>query len=566
MPAIALSMALAASALSPSAIAAQASASPDLSYAFHFQRQPAPRLSIEARFAGCPEGFTVLGRCLSQWLDLPDCGHAVTAVTVRSGLSGKPLSLEHPEPNIWVFDHAPGEPLVVQYALTLAGSADGGSAYALAVNARYVSFLGDTALVVPEHLVSRPSVEIHYAWDAPLPAGWTAASSFAVSDLAKTVRLPIRAFLQSLFFSGTLYLHEASPPGKPPLRVAWLGSEPARHEREAFLSSLVTIREAVSSYVRQDLEAVTTCFVLPAAGRVSAMKLTSSLLFLADPKALGKTGEDPGTGSITAAHEFVHTTPAGQMKIVDAPVPATFFTEAFAEFIARRALYRVGLIGPKDWAEVVSGKLSKYATRLGTATSHSGAGPDEPYVLGDLLVILMDAEIRRASSGKADILSLVNAVLQRSRHENGSGQASWTDFRGALADLTSAAFVSTVEDILRLRQGLRLSGDQFAGCLRVIETPVQLFDPGFAVERSIELKQVSGVREGGPAWTAGLRDGDTLLQWSIQWGRSNIPARFVVSNQGKRRSVSYLPLASLNLGTRLEVVPAMSGTGCDKVL
>src|SRR6185295_18247672 len=108
------------------------------------------------------------------------------------------------------------------------------------------------------------------------------------------------------------------------------------------------------------------------------------------------------------------------------------------------------------------------------------------YVLGDLLVIILDSEIRRVSAGKADVLSLVDALLRRSRDENGAGRVSWTDFRGSLTALTSPSFASTVEDIVRLRKAARLSGEMFAGCLRVMEVPVWAFDPGFAVERSIE--------------------------------------------------------------------------------
>ncbi len=554
----------------PLSLAAQAPASPELSYTFHFERQPEPRLSIEARFQGGPQGFTVLGWCLSKWPDLPDCGRAVTGVTVRSGLSGKLLPLEHPEPNIWTCDHPPKEPLIVQYDLAPQGKTNvrvASAPPAPVVNAQHVLFLGDTALLVPEHLVSQPAVEIRYAWDGPLPVGWTAATSFAVADPVTSVRLPVNAFLQSVFFWGPVYLHEASKPGQPPLRVAWLGSEPATGEREVFLSSLLAVRGAVFQYLGQEINPGTTYFIFPSeAGPVSAMTLVESILFLADPKALTVGGEESVRAAITAAHELVHTSDAGRIKLDDAPVPANFFTEALAEFIARRALYRAGIITPKDWTGVVSGKLSAYASASGLAGPETGTGQVEPYVLGDLLVLVVDSEIRRVSGGKADILSLVSALLRRSHNEKGAGHVSWTDFQGLLSELTSASFLSRVEDVLRLRKGVRLDSEMFAGCLRVVETPVWTFDPGFEVKRSIEEKRVFGVRKRGTAWSAGLRDGDSLLQWSVQWNRSDVPVRFVVESQGKRRSVSYLPRGSTVQGSRQEVVPATDGTSCGFVL
>jgi predicted metalloprotease with PDZ domain len=557
---------MAAVVLPPSA-AAQAPAAPELSYVFHFERRPEPRLSIEARFQGGPQGFTVLGGCLSPWPDLPGCGRAVTTVTVRSQRSGKRLPLERPEANIWTCDHAPGEPLVVRYELAPAADASAAPDHAPAVHADYVMFLGDMALLVPEHLVRRPAVRIRYAWDGPLPAGWTAATSFALAAPAKTVRLPVSAFLQSLFFWGAAHLDQATPPGGPPLRVVWLRAAPARAVRESFLSRLLAIRGAVSRYLGRELGPAATCFVLPsAAGRVSAITLTASILLLGDTEALAGAAAGSVKGTLTAAHEFVHIAEAGKIQLVDAPVPANFLTEALAEFIARRALVRAGLIGPEDWAEVVSAKLSEHAAAPVEAASRSGRRPVEPYVLGDLLVIMMDAEIRRVSGGKADVLNLVSELLRRSRREGASARVTWADFRGALSELTSAAFAATVEDVVRQRRRARLSGDMFAGCLRVVEAPLWAFDPGFAAARSIEQRQVSGVREGGAAWKAGLRDGDVLLEWDVQWNRSEVPVRFVIARKGERRAVRYLPRGGAILGSRQGVVPAPGAKGCSGVL
>ncbi len=544
----------------PSPACAQVSV-PELSYAFRLQGQPEPRLTIEARFRGGPEGFTVLGWCLSDWPDAPDCGGVIRDVTVRSEASGKVLPLDHPEPGIWTCDHAPGEPLFIQSELAPQQGAGAGTALVPVVSAEYVMFLADTALLVPEHLVRQSPTAIRYTWDGPLPAGWTTATSFAVTDRDKTVHLPVATFLQSLFFWGAVQLHEASSPAGPPLRVAWLRATPAQQEREAVLSRLVSVRDSVARYLHGEVDRTVTWFVLPAApGRVSALTLTASILLLADVKAIAETTEKWARWALTAAHEAVHTSPAGRIRLTAAPVPANFLNEALAEFIARRALFRAGLIGARDWAEVVSAKLTGQPPAAGVA------GSPDPYVTGDLLMVLLDTEIRRVSGGKADILSLVDELLRQPQLEGGAGLVSWQDFRAALARLTSAPFAEELDALLQQRRKIRVSADLFAGCLQLKETPVWAFDPGFDVERSIEGNRVAGVRQGGAAWAAGLRDGEALLEWSIQWNRSDVPVRFLVATAGAPRAVSYLPRGSEVLSVQQELVPEPVGRRCADVL
>lgn len=546
------------------ASAAEPLAAADLSYTFQYAREPQPGLSVEVRFPGGPAGFTVLGWCLNPWPGLADCGRVVKGLTVHSQRTGEALALARPEPNIWTFDHPPGEPLVVGYEVVAPAGAAILSPFASVVNGGSIRFLGDTALVVPEHLVSRPESEIHYAWQGPLPEGWTAASSFAVGARQQVVRLPVKAFLQGLFFVGELSTDEAALPDGSSMRVVWLDPEPPPPPvRRHVLSKLVPIRAAVSGYLGPAASAARTCFVVTTTAEgVSAMALTASLLFLIEP---GKLPEDIGRTAketITIAHELVHTLPEGRLRLVDGPVTDGFLAEALAEFIGRRALYRARLIEEEDWASAVSEKLSKYARRMMDVGAEE---KDDNYILGDLLIILIDAEIRRVSAGEKDLRALLAEVLGRAGGGALAHREPWLDFRGSLAALTSPAFVSRIEELLLRRQRIELSDDMFDGCLRVTRSSLHEFDPGFDAERSIESRRVVAVREGGPAREAGLRDGAELLEWYIPWGRPDVPIRLLVAGQGKSQAVSFLPRGE-EIFFEQRVDPAGEGAGCAQVL
>lgn len=546
--------------------AAEVGAAPDLSYTYRYASEPRPELSIEVRFLGGPAGFTVLGWCLNPWPGLPDCAKSVNGLTVHSQRAGKALAPEQAESNIWTVDHPPGEPLVVRYKVVAHQIPETVSPFAPVVTADSIRFLGDTALVVPEHLLSRPETEIHYTWEGSLPDGWAAASSFAVADRRETVRLPLKTFVRGLFFVGEMSVDEAPGSDGLPLRLVWLKSAPPPAVRQEVLSRLVSIRGAVAGYLGPEMSDARTCFVLPTAAEgVSAMALAESILLLIEPGSVPKDLGGSVTEAITVAHELVHTAPVGSVFLADGPVAANFLPEALAEFIGRRALYRGGLLEEKDWASVVSVKLSRYARKIRTAGAE-GVGEADPYVLGDLLVILMDAEIRRVSEGEKGIESFLFDILGKTGNGTPGQRLSWGDFRGSLASLTSSAFVSRLEGLLERRERFELSDDMFDGCLRLTANPVMEFDPGFAVERSIEERRVLGTREGGPAWKAGLRDGTTLLEWSVQWGRADVPVRLVVSRQGEREEMSFLPQGSEVLGVEQKVVPVADGPDCEKVL
>jgi len=252
--------------------------------------------------------------------------------------------------------------------------------------------------------------------------------------------------------------------------------------------------------------------------------------------------------------------------LVDAPVPATFMSEALSEFVGRRALLRAGLIGRRQWAELVSAKLAKHAATLHAGPPPDGSDADDAYVEGDLVILLVDSEIRRRSQGRSDLLQLTDLLVLRSGGVDGAGKLRWTDFCRSLAELTSTSFASRVEDLVQGRGSIRVAEAMFAGCLRVVQSPVWEFDPGFDVESSIEQRRILGVRRGGSAWQAGLRDGDVLLEWDLRWGRADEVLRVEVLRRGAHRRFSYLPRGRLTPGARQELVPVPEATGCERVL
>lgn len=535
---------------------------PDLVYTMQVSGNPVPRLTIEMTFLGGPHGFTVLGGCLSPWPSSPGCGRRIHGLRVRSEASDQSLPAESAEPNIWTIDHSPREPLTVRYEVVPDAMAQESSVFVPVVSRNFVRFLGDTTFLVPEHIVRQPEAGIRFSWTGSIPEAWSAVNSMTIGGPDGTLRLPVPAFLQSLFFVGPT--SEDRTDENPVVRVVWLESAPPREVRDAFLTRVVRIRRAVAESLSPAAGLAETCFVLPQApGDVAAVALTRSLVLLSGLETVADA-KDPLTG-ITLAHEFVHTTPMGRLQVEDGPVPENFLAEALAEFLARRALYRGGLLDLQGWARAVSEKLAVQARRHGSIQLDVPREPFDPYVFGDLLMILVDREIHRSSRGTANIRDLVARLLEKVGHRS-RGRISWAAFRDTLRQLTSEAFTQRIERLVEGRQPVRFPDDLFASCVQVAEAPIWEFAPGMDLVGSIEERRVRGVLKHGPAWEAGLRNGESLLEWSVQWGRSDVPVNLVVAAGEATRSVTFLPRGDSVVDVTQRVVEAQNGPVCRGVL
>lgn len=543
----------------------QTPTSSDLLYRFHVQPESEPVLSVEVRFDGGPAGFSVLGVCLSQWPDLEECGNAITRLRVRSERQGTDRHVELVEPNIWICDHERGERLIATYELKPTVALRSDRQFAPWIGSDSISFIADTALLVPEHLVSAGEVGIRYEWSGTKPSGWTALSSFGMEDRAVSARLSLTSFLTSFFFFGPAHVQKAELSSERPLYVAWLGSgsEPSGDTLKP--ARLLALRRALARYLATEIDQVGTLFVLPLEEPpVSAVALHESVLFFKPPDAVSRAPDRAVKDTLSVAHELVHTSRRFRVDLAAGPLPMTFLSEAAAEFFARRALYRAGLISTEEWATVISDKLAEYARWWDPEGAVREDAEADPYVLGDLALVRIDRELARRSEGQSGAGDFWTPLREKVE-EHGDGVLPWNEVLETLAGLTSASFAEAMDEVLGLRRRLRFPQGSFGGCFRLRERPLRNFDPGFEVRRSVHEGRLLGVEEGGAAWRAGLREGQELLEWSVLHGRSHIPVRVVISQGGKRRSYSFLPEGERKLGSRQVLVP-VDGDDCGAVL
>jgi hypothetical protein len=89
--------------------------------------------------------------------------------------------------------------------------------------------------------------------------------------------------------------------------------------------------------------------------------------------------------------------------------------------------------------------------------------------------------------------------------------------------------------------------DKLGGCaVRQSETQA-VVDPGFDETASFAAKRVTGIVQDGPAYRAGIRDGQELFRWSIYSDDPSKDALLGVVIDGERKVISFSPAKNAHI-------------------
>jgi hypothetical protein len=518
---------------------------PTLSYEFSITAPSAIQVNME--FEGGPEGFTVLGLCINKWEGLENCDSVVTALSAVSVDTGKTIRVEHPEHNIWVFDNELQKPVRVTYQLQKAEPSGISRDFLPTIGPDFAFFWANIGLLAPEHLVNLPSTQIRCKWNLETHPAWLPISSFSDGSPDIHLQMPLLTFLRGIFFVGDKKKIAMSGTEDGVVRVAWLVDPPKQEVQQRMLATLASARQAVSAYLGEEPGKGWLWLALPRDSEGLSLRTLESSFLLLYPHSSFPVEKDYLRLQLMAAHEYVHSTPTGILRLNGGPVPADALSEGFSEFIARRALLRQHSISLQQWAALLNEMLDSYSSLQ--AVMNDPAGGDlpasvrrrMPYIVGDAFAVIADSEIRVGSGGEQDLKKLVALLLAHAERQAGFMSIKWTDLNQAIASLMPADAVQHVESVLQGKEPLGLNNTFFNRCAVVEREPGWVFDAGFDLKTSISSRVITGVHKNSEAFKAGLRDGGILANWGIEIGRFDIPARVGVREGDQVKTIEYFP-------------------------
>ncbi len=251
------------------------------------------------------------------------------------------------------------------------------------------------------------------------------------------------------------------------------------------------------------------------------------------------------------AHELLHTWIGQRMRNHSSPGEPEallyWFSEGFTDYYTREILRRAGLISLEEYVEDLNRKIHDYwispvrnepNTRIAEDYWKDRYVQKLPYLRGELLARRWDTALRERSKGRVTLDDLMRDLLR----------ATTPGDRITFDRIASAVRVRLETDVREDLETFIGKGETILPTQGTLPAEYSLadvemtpFELGFDFARSRRAGAVTAVREGGPAWKAGVRDGQTLKGYGIRWDDAGHPVRLDLEIDGEPRQVEYLP-------------------------
>jgi predicted metalloprotease with PDZ domain len=469
-------------------------------------------LHVTLQFPGGPEGVEPV-ELPAHW-----AGETLHGVTNLRALSADTsVSAGH------IVRHPPNQPVVLAYDVVKdwTGPFRHPMQFHGVLMPEYLEINGDNALVHPK-LTGQTMVTVNFDWQR-LPKSWALATSFGTSagpdDRCQSYSGPWRAVEDALFTAGDFRIHRFQIGRRPAvlaIRGQWTFTD------DEVIADIQKVVGIVRDFFHDDNFPYFLVTLKPydtdrgssdGSGFTNAFWLYMSRL-------------DPFSTQLTQlSHEAFHAWNPRRMGVPDGDEKSTdWFHEGFTRYYADLLVYRAGLLPLTTYVENTNRDLHDYPTSTSA------------YVRGRVFALWLDQEIRKNSDQKK---SLDNVMLDMVREgDQGFTLARILETAGRYI---SADARGQLERAVKQGASLPAPDDALGPCAHVSMDQMATFDLGFNLAASRDANTVTGVIPDGPAFKAGLRDGQTLAGVSVYNNQPEKLARFTIQTAEGRQTLEYYP-------------------------
>ena len=414
------------------------------------------------------------------------------------------------------------------------------------VNADYFLFNTENALVYP-NLPRTEMVDATFDW-RELPKAMPLFGSFGDKKRMQRVRVPWYRVQEALFAGGNFRTIESDENGSTLVftaRGTWKFSD-----AEAFAQIRRVIDEENKFWHMQPLSyfLVTLAPLDEKSGDNDGSGFTNAfMLFLSHEDTF-----DTARVRLLAHEMFHHWNPMsmGPMRADEA---VQWFSEGLTAYYEAGIPLRAGLISYADYLDYLNRRLREYQTSpLRKVTlaewqkiSHSsGSGYELSYTRGAAVALWADAAIRERSGNKA---SLDNVMFDLVNEAQVPKPPELTDDRilAAFARYLAPEQVAQMRAIAGEGAEVPLPG-RLGNCANLEQVTQTVIEARFD-EKSLESKRIAGVDPSGPAYRAGIRDGQEVFRYSIYHDDPSKEVLLGVVGGGKREMIHHSPATQVEI-------------------
>jgi predicted metalloprotease with PDZ domain len=243
-----------------------------------------------------------------------------------------------------------------------------------------------------------------------------------------------------------------------------------------------------------------------------------------------------------------------------------WFADGFARHLARDMLFRFGLVTPLEVASEVNSleavlAMSTVANESNAALAartREGGVVQTIVARGVLYALHVDAAIRQKTDNKRSLNDVIRALYAKAKEKRGPLPTSaWIDaVKAEIGAKGPEAFTAIIEK----GGAIDLPSNALGPCFKKESKRYAKFDLGFddVASRATKPPKAAGVRKDGPAYRAGLRDGDEILNVQKSAGRSDVEAMVLVARGDTNQAIRYFPAGAAVTGrawVRVKDVP-----------
>lgn len=441
------------------------------------------------------------------------------------------------KPEERVIRHAPHARITIRYRVRHAdeGPLRDGNPYRPIVQSQRLQLLGEAFVVAPADTPMTRPVEVHFR---EFPKAWAFAS-----DLEHQ-HLDFESLLQSVTVAGDFRVLSRMVVGMP-LRVAIQGTWPFTDAQLA--DNLAMISRAQHQFWGDDARPYLVTFT-QIDGATSGGGTG-----LGDAFAMFATADFDTRDTLRAlAHEMTHTwIPRRVGQLSGDPQSEAldyWFSEGFTDYYASRVLMSSGIWSPLDFANAFNTAAKRYASSPARNAPNSAIGTgfwkdsnlqQLPYDRGMLFATWLDGKLRTSSQGRVSLDAVMLAMHRRFERSPGPMRQAFLAEVAALGLDIHREFA----DVIEAGADVVLDADAFAPCGRVRTDELPSFHRGFDADATMRNgMRIAGVDPALPAYSAGMRDGMTLVKRDAGViGDSGQELAYRVLDQGVERVIRYLP-------------------------
>jgi predicted metalloprotease with PDZ domain len=476
-------------------------------------------LHVTLRFRG--------GADAEEEIDVPFewAGETLHGVINLHALSEETVVADNTSRGSKIIRHLPNQEVVLAYDIVKdwTGRFNHPAQFHGAILPEYIEINGANSLIHPK-LPVQTQVTAHFDWKK-LPAAWVLATSFGTGsnsdERCQSYSGPWSDVEEALFAAGEFRIHRFQIGVRPAvlaIRGEWTFSD------EELVAGIQRAVDVVRGFWRDDNFPYFLVTLKPFdndSGSGDGSQFTNAFwLYLSRRDQISDFLP-------TLVHEAFHAWNPHRMGLSASADSSAleWFSEGVTFYYGYLLAYRAGLIQLPGYVENINGDLL-----------HS-SDSSNAHVRGRLIALWLDQQIRKDSGGKGsldnvmyDMVSAAAKPLTRARILETAGSYLSPASRAELARIVEPG------------SALPAAEDALGPCVRGSAEETAPFHLGFDLAASTAAGIVTGVEAGGPAFQAGLRNGQRLSgRLSVYNNQPDKMAIVTIETGDTRQAIEYYP-------------------------